>query len=279
MSLLRPTMLLLLGACSALLTAPALAQSPRPFEWEDGLKLRTAEQSAASGVFLRSAESPTTEAHRAAVSTHAGFDGNRQGALVETRGEVVLVAPSARTSGPRFGLSVVGGGAYIGATSRLPESSSGFGGLKLQPVFQDQLGFDAAVSVSYLSRGFNLQQALQAELLLGRRIGDTQLLLNVGYGHGLEEGERYGRLRAAVLSRVVKELRLGLEARGMLDLERDEDEPSGEPDFEVNGGAVVSYTISHLSLSASAGPAALKYRDGRDTMFGVAASFGIGAAL
>jgi len=141
------------------------------------------------------------------------------------------------------------------------------------------LPIDAAVMVSYQSRGFNLTQAVAADLLLGRRFGDTQLLLNIGYGQGVEEGERYGRVRAASLTRVVDELRLGIDGRFAADLEFEWEEPTGEPEFEANVGPVVSYTISHINLSASVGPAALRYRDGHDTLYGVAANFGVGGTL
>lgn len=282
MSLLRPISLLLAGACSALLTLPAAAQSASLPPNDDAARLRTAEKSAAAGVFLTYTESATTETHNVAASSQVGYDGNREGAFVHTRAEgVILAGPSGRGGRARspVGLSVVGGGSYIDATAQFPSSSSGFGGLKLQPIFQERFGFDAAVMVTYQSRGFNLTPAVAADVLLGRRIGDTQLLLNIGYGQGVTEGERYGRVRAASLTRVVDELRVGIDGRFMADLELEWEEPTGEPEFEANVGPVVSYTISHISLSATVGPAALRYRDGRDTLLGVAANFGIGGTL
>ena len=238
----------------------------------------TAERSTEAGVFLRFAESPNTHTHKVAVDTHVGFDSNREGAVIDTRAEAVLFS---RRS---FGLAVFGGGSYIGATSRFDEASSVNAGLKLQPLSQARHGIDGAFTVAYQSRGFNLQPAVAAELLLARRWGNTQALLNVGYGHGLEEGERYGTARGAVLTRVWKELRAGVDGRFLHDLEFDADEPEGEPELEANAGAVVSYAISHFALSLHAGPAFLRYRPQPDappssTMIGAMVGVGIGATL
>ena len=102
----------------------------------------------------------------------------------------------------------------------------------------------------------------------------------MGYGAGLQDAERFGSVRAAALTRVFRELRVGVDARAMADLEFELEEPEGEPEIEVNGGAVVSYAFSHLSVSALAGPAALRYRDGSDAFrVGAIFSLGIGATL
>jgi hypothetical protein len=256
-----------------------LAVAVRPSsEQDDGPGLRTAEQSAAAGAFLRLAESATTSTHTAAVSTHATGGGGR-GALLETRAEVVLMSRKGLPLRSPVGLSLIGGGSYAAGSSGFPDSSGVRAGVKLQPVFEDQLGFDGALSVAYESRGFNLVPAVSVELLLARHIGDTLLLLNLGYGAGLSEAERSGRLRAAILTPVVAKLRLGLEARGALDLERDEDEPTGEPDYDVIAGAVANYTFSHISVTAGAGPSALRFRNGRDTQVGAVAFMGLGATL
>ena len=245
----------------------------------DSAALRTAERSAAAGVFLRLTESPTTSSHRVAVGSHGGYDGRRQGALFDMRGEVVLLSRAGLERRSAIGLSLLGGGLYAAGSPGVSEAASGRVGVKVQPVFQEQLGFDAALSVTYESRGFNTVPAVSTELLLARRMGDTQLLLNAGYGAGLRESERFGRLRAAILVPLVAQLHLGLEARGQLDLERDENEPTGETDYECAASAFVSYTISHFALSAGVGPGAIRYRNGLDTQVGVVATVGIGAAL
>lgn len=267
-----------LALCSAL-ALPLAAQDSDLASEAGSIGRNTSEQSTEAGVFLRFAESATTQTHKVAIDTHTGFDSNRKGLVLDTRGEVVLHARRG------FGVALIGGGAYIGATERFPESSSAFGGLKLQGLEQSRHGIDAGVSVQYQSRGFNLQPAVAAELMLGRRWGRTQTLFNAGYGHGLEEGERYGTLRAAVLTRVWKELRVGVDGRYVRDLEFGPEEPEGEPEFEANAGAVVSYAISHISLSAHAGPAVLRYRaqptdvEKPSTLVGSVVSLGIGATL
>lgn len=256
--------------------SPLYAQQavPQADNGADGFGDNTAERSTAEGVFMRFGDSPSMRHHKVAVGTHVGGDGNRDSAAVETRGEIVVYGRKG------FHLGLVGGGSYIGAARGLPEQSAGFGGVKAQLLSQELHGIDGAVSVQYTSKGFNLVPAVSSQLMLGRSFGDTQLLFNVGYGAGLEEGERFGTLRAGMLTRVYRELRIGLDARAMADLEFEWEEPEGEPEFEVNGGAVVSYAFSHLSVSALAGPAALRYRDGGDnTRVGAIFSLGIGATL
>jgi hypothetical protein len=248
-------------------------------EHDDGARFRTAARSAAAGTFLRLTESPTTSTHRVSVSTHGGYDASRQATLLDARGDIVLLSHTGLERRSKVGLAVVGGGSYSVGSPAVSDFSSARAGLKVQPIFQEQLGFDAAVSVTYDSRGFNLVPAISTDLLLARSIGQTQLVLNIGYGAGVRESERAGRLRAAVLTRLVADLRVGLEARGQLDLERDDDEPSGESDYEVTASAVANYTISHLSLTAGVGPGAVRYRDGQETHVGVVATFGVGATL
>jgi len=267
-----------LAVCSAL-ALPLAAQDADPTAESDSFGRNTAERSTASGVFLRFAESPNTQTHKVAVDTHTGFDSNREGAVVDTRAEGVLYS---RRS---FGLAVFGGGSYVGASAaRFGEASGVTGGLKLQPLSQARHGIDGAFTVAYQSRGFNLQPAVAAELLIARHWGDTLGVFNVGYGHGLEEGERSGTVRAALLTRVWKQLRVGVDGRYVHDLEFAPEEPEGEPEFEANAGAVLSYAVSHISLSAHAGPAVLRYRAQPDrpsdgTLVGAVVSLGIGASL
>lgn len=262
----------LCGLASPLLTQQAHAQQADT--GSEGFGSNTAERSTAKGVFMRLGESADMNHHKVAIGTHVGGDTNRQGAAVETRGEIVLWGRKG------FNVGLIGGGSYIGATSKYPEQSAGFGGVKAQLLSQEQHGIDTAVAVSYASKGFNLVPAVKSELMLGRAFGDTSLNLNVAYFGGLEEQERSGYLRAGVLTRVYRELRVGVDARAMADLEFAWEEPEGEPEFEVNGGAVVSYAFSHLSLQALAGPTALRYRDGNnDLLVGAMFSLGIGATL
>lgn len=259
------------GLASPLFTAQARAQQQVDTGTE-GIGHNTAERSTAKGVFMRFGESPAMDGHKVAVSSHVGGDTSRESAAVETRGEVVVYGRRG------FHVGLIGGGSYIGAARGLPEQSAGFGGVKAQLLSQAQHGIDGAISVQYTSRGFNLVPAIASQLMIGRSFGDTQLLFNVTYGGGLEEAERFGTVRAAALTRVYRELRVGVDARALADLEFEWEEPEGEPEIEVNGGAVVSYAFSHLSLSALAGPTALRYRDGTDT-FRVGALFSLGVGV
>jgi hypothetical protein len=253
--------------------AQATLHETAPFAVRPAWGEQSAERSSAAGVFLPYTDSATTHTHAVAIESHVAYDPNRRGAQLQTRGEVVLFAR--RT----MGLALMGGGTYVSARAPVPESSGAFGGLKLQALAQAQFGVDLAISCAYLSRGFNLRPAVATELLLGRSLGALQLLLNVGYGQGVRDNERFGALRGALLHHAYRGLHVGLDARFAADLELDAVEPTGEPEFEANGGAVLSYAISHVTVSATGGPAALRFRDGRDTHLGVALAVGIGATL
>ncbi len=262
------------------------ASSARALEGDEGtlgvphpIGGNTAHTSASAGMFLRFAESPSTTGHALLVESHAGYDGARSGAAAETRGEAVLYTNLKRSDGPRVGLALLGGGNHAGAAGRRESSSAGYGGIKVQPIFQALHGLDGAVAVSYVSRGFNLRPAVATDLLVSRRVGTTQLLLNLVYGQGLEDGERYGSVRAAALTRVVDELRLGLDLQISADLELDEDEPENEPELQILAGPALSYTAWHLSFTLQGGISAMRYRDSEATLLGAATSFGIGATL
>jgi hypothetical protein len=96
-------------------------------------------------------------------------------------------------------------------------------------------------------------------------------------GFGLDEGERYGDFRAAVMRGLTRDLHLGLDSRLRVDLERDQDEPAGEPDWELVAGPLATYSVGPFVVSASAGLSALKLRlvDARN--FGLIGTVGFGA--
>lgn len=210
--------------------------------------------------FLQLGASPRTDTHHVMASTALTYDGARSATAVGAGGEAALVLENASRT-PRVGLAAFGGGGYR-STAEGGTESVGFGGLRLQALFQESAGFDGALAVSYTSRGFNLRPAVVSELLMARRFGRTQLLFNVGYGHGVVDNERFGSLRAAGLVAINDVLSAGLDGRFRADLELDADEPEHEPEFEAVLGPVLSANVARVVLNAHAGFSAIRYRDG-----------------
>src|SRR5206468_10155306 len=112
-----------------------------------------------------------------------------------------------------------------------------------------------------------------------RLLGSTRLLANAAYAVGTAEGERFGDVRLAGLTRVTRDLHVGLDSRLRLDLERNTVEPAGEPDWEVDAGPVATYALGRFVVSASAGATALKYRLVPGDHVGVVSLLGAGAGF
>jgi hypothetical protein len=152
-------------------------------------------------------------------------------------------------------------------------------GLSVDALRQDRAGVDLALSGTYASRGYNTVPALIVRAAVSRTLGPATLLGNVEYGVGLEDNERYGALGLAAIDRLATHWYAGIASQAHLDLERDNDEPAEERDWDVNAGPIVSYATGPFVLSASTGVAAWQFRlqpekhVGGLGMLGVAAVF------
>jgi hypothetical protein len=219
--------------------------------------------SAAAGAFLPWTLTPRTDTQRVLVGATGGYDGARASAAFEA-------AVEARVIGP---LSLRAGGFYSSTSGTLRPVIGG----SVRLLRQERHGFDAALAVSYRAEGFNLVPAVESALLLGRRFGDTSVILNVVDGIGTEDGEHNGSVRLAVLRPMTERLVLGLDARGRFDLERNFPEPTGEPSFDVVAGPVATYALGGYALSAYVGGTTVRYRAVEDRpRTGVATGLGVG---
>jgi hypothetical protein len=138
---------------------------------------------------------------------------------------------------------------------------------------------DVAAVAGYEAQGFNLTPAVVARAAIGRTLGHTRLTGNVGYGVGTRAGERFGDLRMAALQRLSRDLHLGLDSRFRIDLERDADEPAGEPDWELTAGPMAALSLGRFIVSAGGGATALKYRLVPERHVGVYGLMGLGAVF
>jgi hypothetical protein len=194
----------------------------------------SAQPTAAAGSFLPwsvSARSPA-QGGRGYFTLGGGYDSARGAAVGQASAEAQIWGP----------LSLRLGGFYSeAATSLRPDA-----GLKMTLLSQAVHGVDGALAVSYRAEGFNLKPAVEALAAVGRQVGRTNLLANVAFGQGLEEGERYGDVRLAALRRLGSAVYAGLDARGRFDLELEFPEPAGEPEMELQAGPVLTVPIGRL---------------------------------
>jgi len=105
------------------------------------------------------------------------------------------------------------------------------------------------------------------------------LTANVGYGAGVRQGERYGDLRLAAMQQLSRDVHLGLDSRFRVDLERDSDEPAGEPEWEMNAGPVAALSLGRFVLTGGAGASAVKYRLISTRGVGLYGLMGLGAVF
>jgi hypothetical protein len=245
----------------------ALAATHAAAQSDDGVEPEPSDRAHAAvddGAFMPFGMSARSDAQRVLVSTQGGYD-------TAVRSPRVVAAVQATMLGR---LSVRAGANYGGTEQRVrPEVS-----VKVDALRQDRAGFDLAAAAGYEANGFNTTPAVTLRLAAARTVGRTKILANVGVGVGLEEGERYGELRLAAMHRVLSELQLGVDSRFRMDLERDDDEPAGETDWDLTGGPCLAYTLSRFVFTATAGPSALKLRFGANQL-GLSGMLGIGTVF
>jgi hypothetical protein len=249
----------------ALIVAPAAARAGGDEGGNGDRPPPEARRSAATGAFLPFTMSARSDAQRALVHMQGGYDGARDGVVFGSVVEAQLLGP----------VSLRAGGSYLGPTGRLRPDV----GFKLDALRQERHGLNLAVAGGYEAQGFNMTPAISARVAAARAFGGTTLFGNVAYGKATEAGEHYGDARVAVLQQVGRDLHLGVDSRYRVDLERDLDEPAGEPDWELVAGPLASYALGRFVVSAGAGLSALKLRLSDERQVGVQGTMGLGAVF
>jgi len=226
---------------------------------------RSSKESAASGAFLPWTMGARSDAQRALVYGQGGYDGAAKGAVFQTVVEAQILER----------LSLRAGGSYAaGDTSFRPVA-----GLRVDALRQERHGVDLAVLGAYEAKGFNMVGAVTAHVAVARAFGDTRLMGNAGYGFGLDGTERYGDFRVAGLHRLTSNLHVGLDSRLRVDLERDNNEPVGEPERDLVVGPVGTYSFGRYVVSTSVGVSSLKLRLVEGTRTGAVGALGFGAVF
>jgi hypothetical protein len=218
-----------------------------------------------AGAFLPWTMGARSDSQRALVYGQGGYDGARGGAVFQTVVEAQVMGR----------LALRAGASYLGAEGQLsPEF-----GLRVDALRQQRHGVDLALLGGYEDAGFNTVRAATARVALSRAFDDTRLVSNLGYGLGLDQGERYGDVRLAGIHPLTRALHVGLDSRFRIDLERDGDEPGGEPDWELAVGPMAAYSFGRYVVTATAGFSALKFRLAGPVHLGAIANAGLGAVF
>lgn len=264
----RPRRATFVGVTLALATTTAWADPPVDGEGEGEAATPhevLGARSVDSGAFLPLGVPARGDAQRAYVHLQGGYD-------TAAGGPVFDGTAQARIAG---GLSLRAGFGYVGPEGQGRPSVA----LTMDLLHQARHGVDLAVYAGYQGYGFNTVPAVALTLAVGRTFGRVNLLANLGYGLGVEEGEHYGEARLAALVRVHRVLSVGLDARARLDLERDDDEPDGEPDWDLVAGPLVTLAVDRFVVGLGGGFAATKFRAGGDLRAGAVAQLSLGVAF
>jgi hypothetical protein len=224
-----------------------------------------AQRSASAGAFSSWTTTARSDTQRATARVTGGYDGASKGATFDSGAEAQLVSRvavralgSSSPASPGLGLRLEG---------------------KLDALRQEANGVDLAVAGGYESRGFNEVPAIAGTLALGRSLGALRLLANVGYARGLQEAEQYGSAGLAGIYQVSQQLHLGLDSRLRIDLERDDDEPPGEREWELLAGPTATFTLGSFAVIGGTGMALNRLRLQPGLNVGAIGYLGLGAAF
>ena len=247
--------------CSA---AYAWAQDDRAATTVGGQPV-SAQQSASAGAFSSWTTTARSDTQRATARVTGGYDGASKGATFDSGAEVQLANRLA-----------------LRATASSSPATDGLGLRfegKVDALRQETSGIDLAITGGYESHGFNEVPAVAGTLALGRSVGRLQLLANVGYARGLEDSEQYGSAGLAGIYQASQQLQLGLDSRLRIDLERDDNEPPGEREWELLAGPTVTFTMGSFAVIGGTGLAANQLRLQPGLNVGAIGYLGLGAAF
>lgn len=225
----------------------------------------TARSAADAGGFATWTMSARSDAQKGLVLVTGGYDGGRDGAQFESVLEARLYGP----------LSFRAGGSYIGPDGEMRPIFTA----KVDALRQERQGVDLAIAGGYEPNGFNTVPAVVVNAAVSRRIDQLRLQSNLGVGTGLEENELYGDARLAALYRLGDRVQAGVDSRLRVDLERDTDEPEGEPDWELVAGPLTTVTIGRFAVTGGVGLSATRLRLETKTSVGPLGYMGVGAVF
>ncbi len=247
-----------------LLSAPSLAHAQDDLS-APGAREVSASESAAAGAFSAWTLPARSDTQRALARVVSGYEGSSDKPLFDTALEGRILDR----------LAVRAGGSYLPTTDGFGLRFAG----KVDALRQETSGVDLAIIGGYEGTGFNEVPAVGAQVALGGTVGRLLLLANVGYARGLEEEEQYASAGAAAHYRMTSDVLVGLDSRFRIDVERDNDEPPGEREWDLLAGPQVTIAIGPVALSGGAGLSAHRLRLVPGTNVGALGQVGVGAAF
>lgn len=250
----------------SLAASSALADPPASDGGEEDVAPPSSAAATQAGAFLPFSAPARGDTQRAYAWVQGGYDSANGGFVFDSTAQAHLAGPVSLRAGAGYVENP--GGAVRPSVS-----------LSVDALRQERHGIDLAVYGGFQGQGFNTVPALNVLVAVGRSFGRLNLLANVGYGYGLDAGEHYGEARLAALVRVTPNLRLGLDSRARLDLERDADEPENEPDWDLMAGPEATLSLNRFVVSAGGGLSAMQYRLSSDTRVGAQGHLSVGATF
>jgi hypothetical protein len=246
--------------------APTLAHAQEDLATPVAPRDVSAAESAGAGAFSSFSIAARSDTQRTLARVVGGYEGASDKALFDTALEARIMER----------IALRAGGSYLPA-------SDGFGlrfGGKVDALRQETSGIDLAIAGGYEATGFNEVAAVGGQLALGKSFGRLLLLANAGYARGLEQTEEhYASAGAAAHYRVTSNVQLGVDSRFRIDLERDDDEPPGEREWDLLLGPQITVAVGPVAVSGGAGLSAQRLRLENDTKVGTLGQLGVGAAF
>jgi hypothetical protein len=153
------------------------------------------------------------------------------------------------------------------------------GGLIVALVGDAHSTVNVSAAALYETRSWNTVPAVTAHVVTGIRHGATTVVVDTGLGIGLDEGEASGTARLVGLRALGDRYSVGVDIQGQIDLERDADEPPGEPDWNLHAGPVATAALGRVVLSVGAAAATLRFRGQETSRSGAVGTMGLGFAF
>lgn len=216
---------------------------------------------------LKSGLSAQSPRGRAEVATVGGYDSAHATALFQSR----------------FDLRLFGGFTMMGAVGLGTGSDQATVqpriDLRYQALSQAEHGVDLAIGGGYRRDRYRQDDGMvEVFAAAGRRFGRYAVLGSAAVGSDLEGDDRKGDFSGSITRALGRAFQVGLAVNGEVDLDSTDVRRTarGDSSFEVNGGALGTYTLGPWALLAEAGPSVIKtdrLHAGVVTLGGVGAVF------
>ena len=153
-------------------------------------------------------------------------------------------------------------------------------GLLFDVLRQEDAGLDVAFGGDYELAGWNRHESIVTRVAAGATAGVTRMQANAAFGMATGGDGRYGDLRLSGLHPVAQGVYAGIDSRARVDLmPEDNDETSGELDWDMQAGPVATVAVGRFSVSATGGVSAWKQRSHERSHVGAVGAVGVGAVF